>query len=79
MKRDRLILLKGIVFWYGRNQFWGRGVCFVYAEPGGIPVLKEKVSWRKINGICIRFKKSQLFLHFRRLNSIHKSLWFSFR
>lgn len=75
MKRDRLILLKGVVFWYGRNQFFGPGIAWIYAELGGGPVLKDQISWRKINGIVIRFRDSQLFLHFRRLNSLHSDVW----
>lgn len=65
-KRSR-VWLGGAITWYNYNLLNGPGVHWLHARPGGGPVLVEDASWRNINGILIRTRNSQTFLHFRRL------------
>lgn len=65
--KRRAILLWGAIVWYGWNMLNGPGVHWCHAGPRGGILTKKSVNWRNINGIIIRTKNTQTFLHFRRL------------
>ena len=61
---------------FGRGKWWSvydsrsdiyGPFCWLQAEKGGGPVLREQGSWRKINGFMVRWPKHQkLVVIFRR-------------
>ena len=57
---------EGAIVLFHRNLLNGPGVHLVHANKDGSCVLKTEASWRNINGILIRTRRHQLFLHFRR-------------
>jgi hypothetical protein len=66
-KRTR-VYWRGAIIWFSYNflnEPWR--INWVHGEPGGGPVLKTEASWRTINGIVVRTRNSQTFLHWRRL------------
>lgn len=65
-KRNR-VWLRGAIVWYSWNMLNPRGVGWVHAGPRGGILTKEDVRWWNINGIFIRTRNTQTFLHFRRL------------
>lgn len=66
-RKRRVFLFRGILVYFNYNHFNPPGIHLVHARPDGGPVFKQDVSRRNINGILIRTRNSQTFLHFRRL------------
>lgn len=68
LKRTRsFIWLWGAICFYGWNQLNGPGLHWCHAGPRGGILTKRSVHWWNINGIIIRTRNTQTFLHFRRL------------
>lgn len=65
--KRKSILLWGAICWYGWNMLNGPGLHLSHAGPRGGILTKKSVNWRNVNGIIIRTKNTQTFLHFRRL------------
>ena len=66
-RRRSHVLFWGVIVWYSWNLLNGRGIHWAHAGPNGGILTKRSVNWRNINGILIRTKNTQTFIHFRRL------------
>lgn len=64
-RRRTRVYWGGAIVWFSYNSLNPSGIWWVHGNPGGGPVLKVDVSWRNINGILIRTRNSQTFIHFR--------------
>lgn len=64
-KRTR-VWLRGAIVHFNYNLLNGSGLHLVHAEADSGCVFKTNVSWRNVNGILIRTRNSQTFIHFRR-------------
>lgn len=65
--KRQVVLLRGVIVHFNHNTLNPPGVALVHAQKNGGGVLKGETSWRTVNGIMIRTRNSQTFLHFRRL------------
>lgn len=65
--RKSHVLLWGVIIWYGWNLLNGPGIHLLHAGPRGGILTKRSCRWYNINGILIRTRNTQTFLHFWRL------------
>jgi hypothetical protein len=55
-----------MIVWYSFNLLNGRGIWWLHAGPKGGILTKQSVRWYNINGILLRTRNTQTFIHFRR-------------
>lgn len=65
-KHNCRVLLWAMIVWFGYNQFNPRGIWILHAGPRGGILTKWSCRWYNINGILIRTRNTQTFIHFRR-------------
>jgi hypothetical protein len=69
-----VVLLRAMIVWFSYNQLNGPGIHILHAGPRGGILTNWSRRWYNINGILIRTRNTQTFLHFRRFPRYMRSI-----